>query len=83
MYLTVTELPLADTSVSTRPFCSMSMIVAPAGVVVPLAVPAEAPVKVTVPQLATGMRPPPSASTIHTAFSWQSAGWPENVWETC
>ena len=80
----MTEDELAETEVRTRPFCSMSMMVAPAGVVVPLEVPADTPVKVTVPQLARGTRPPPSekSSTIHSAFSWQSAGWPENVCET-
>ena len=81
----MTEEPLAETDVSTRPFCSMLIIVAPEGVVEPLERPADAPVNVTVPQLARGTRPPPSSksSTIHSAFSWQSAGWPENVWETC
>ena len=85
MYSTVTEDELADTEVSTRPFCSMLMMVAPDGVSEPLARPADTPVNVTVPQLARGTRELPSekSSTIHSAFSWQSAGWPENVCDTC
>ena len=84
MYATVTVEPLVDTEVSTRPFCSMLMIVEPAGVVVPLAVRADAPVKVTVPQFASGTSelPDSKSSTIHSAFSWQSAGCPEKVCET-
>lgn len=84
MYATVTDDELDETEVNTRPFCSILMIVAPAGVVEPLPVVADTPVKVTVPQLARGTSPPPSekSSTIHSAFSWQSAGWPENVCDT-
>lgn len=80
MYATVTVLPLVDADVSTRPFCSMLMIVAPDGAA-PLAV---APVKVTVPQFASGTSELPSSksSTIHSASCSQSAGWPENVCET-
>ena len=85
MYATVTEEPLADAEVRTRPFCSMLMIVAPEGDIVPLDVQADAPVKVTVPQFAswTSELPSSKSSTIHSAFSWQSAGWPEKVCDTC
>ena len=81
----MTELPLVETEVRTLLFCSMSMRVAPDGPTVePETVPADAPVKVTVPKLAKGTRELPSSksSTIHSAFSWQSDGWPENVCET-
>ena len=81
----MTEDELDETEVSTRPFCSMLMIVAPDGVSEPLARPADTPVNVTVPQLARGTSELPSekSSTIHSAFCWQSAGWPENVCDTC
>ena len=83
--MTVTLLPLADALVSTRPFCSMLMIVAPDGPTdEPLLVPADAPVKVTVPKLAKGTSELPSSksSTIHSASYSQSEGWPEKVCET-
>ncbi len=84
VYLTETWDELVDTEVRTRPFCSMLMMVALAGFAVPLDVPADTPVNVTVPQLERGTRPPPSekSSTIHSAFSWQSAGWPLKVCDT-
>ena len=81
----MTELPLVETEVRTLLFCSMSMRVAPDGPTVePLTVPADAPVKVTVPKLAKGTRELPSSksSTIHSALYSQSEGWPEKVWVT-
>ena len=77
----MTDDELVETDVKTLPFCSMLITVAPAGVVVPLPVLADTPVKVTVPQLARGTSEPPDSksSTIHSAFSWHSEGWPENV----
>ena len=64
--------------------CSMSMMVAPDGVVVPEDEVAVASVKVTVPKLAKGTRPPfdSKSSTIHSASYSQSEGWPEKVWVT-
>lgn len=61
--------------------CWMSMIVAPEGPDEPDEDVADAPVKVTVPKLAKGTRPPPDSksSTIHSASYSQSAGWPEKV----
>ena len=81
----MTELPLVETEVRTLLFCSMSMRVAPDGPTVePETVPADAPVKVTVPKLAKGTRELPSSksSTIHSALYSQSEGWPEKVCET-
>lgn len=63
----------------------MSRSVVPDGpIVVPETVVAEAPVKVTVPKFAKGTRLLPSSksSTIHSAFSKQSAGIDANVWVT-
>ena len=47
----------------------------------PLDVVADAPVNWTVPKLAKGTSESPSSksSTIHSAFSWHSAGWREKV----
>ena len=55
---TFTELAEAEQEVRILSFCLMSMMVAPAGVVVPDAEVAVAPVKVTVPKLAKGTSPP-------------------------
>ena len=65
----VTDDPLVDTLVSTLLLCSMSIVFAPLGPVLPLAVFALAPVNVTVPKLANGTRLLPSSksSTIHSA----------------
>ena len=80
----MTEEPLADAEVSTRPFCSMLMIVAPEGDVEPLPVLADAPVNVTVPKLANGTSESPSSksSTIHSASCSHSALLDEMLFET-
>ena len=57
-YEQLTELADAEQEVRTWLFCSMSMIVAPEGVVVPDDEVAVASVKVTVPKSAKGTRPP-------------------------
>lgn len=75
----MTDEELAEALVNTSPFCSRSIMVAPAGVVVPEEVVACALVKVTVPKSAKGTKEEPSSksSTIHSAFSWQR--WAEEV----
>jgi hypothetical protein len=81
VYLTTTLLPLMDVVESTLLFCSMLISVALDVGDWPLAV---APVKVMVPKLESGTSELPSSksSTIHSAFSWQSDGWPVNEWVT-
>ena len=77
----VTEVEEAEQDVRTLLLCSMSMIVAPDGPTEPEDEVADAPVKVTVPKLAKGTRPPfdSKSSTIHSASYSQSEGWPEKV----
>ena len=71
----MTDELLVDTLVSTLLLCSMSMVFAPLGPTLPLAVFALAPVNVTVPKLANGTRLSPSSksSTIHSASCSHSA----------
>ena len=85
MYDTVTELSPTDTDVTSWLSCTRSMSSAPDGPTLsPLAVPAAAPVNVTLPKSAKGTSPSSvlKSSTIHSASYWHSAVWSENVYET-
>lgn len=78
--MTITLDPETDDEVRTLLFCLMSIIVAPCGPTLPLAVVAVLLVKVTVPKFAKGTRDPPEekSSTIHSALSsWRARDWPE------